>query len=143
MKVRLPKVNTDSEVIALHGVLGRAADRSGLPDHQFVLAMSYFLEELAAEVARGRAVTLPGFGLFAAYPQRGNYRVPKFEIRFSAAAGFRQEVRSNCPVNSKPFNKLQNHRRNSSRQRYEGSRVFSTMEEIRRSIRRQMAGSIG
>ncbi|MFO1010529.1 MAG: HU family DNA-binding protein [Planctomycetota bacterium] len=101
----------------LRRIVQHTAAQTGLsPRHVAVLA-SYFWEALADEVSKGRAVTLPGLGLFApvartARPRGSRERVTTTVIRFSASRGFREQVRYGAPPNLTGRQRYRRHLRN-------------------------------
>jgi len=112
-----------------------------------MILLSYFLEELAAQVARGKAVRLPGFGLFAPWQIEAPSSVARWgpgrsKPVFSPSRGFREEVRYATP-DPDAKRAITRHRRNhglgsgASRGR---QRVFTSMAAVRADIAKQMAG---
>lgn len=83
----------------LQACIERVSRETRFNQFQVAVLISYFLEELCEQVARNRAVNIPGFGMFAPVTwkprTRGGgkpYCVPKF----AASRGFRNAVRTQC-----------------------------------------------
>ena len=140
MKIKIPFMRRD-KAKPLADAIDRAADRSGIPDHQILMSLSYVLEEIGAEMCRGRAITIPGFGMFAPVLVTWQGK-PRCRVKFSPSPGLRSEVGQNCPIVSAPTDQFLTHTRNSSRTSKKNARPFLAMEIIRQSIRKQMAGTV-
>lgn len=137
MKIRLANVKDQ----ALGEVIDTAARNAGVTDDQMALYMSHFVEALADHVARGGIVTIPGFGKFAAclihHPRSGR----KMRPRFSPHAGWRHQVSLCAPVSTRGNAALLKWgTKHCSDNVKLTSRPFKAMQEIRATIRAQMAG---
>lgn len=144
--IRVPFLAKAEQSLPLQRALDLAATKVGLSQYSMAIAMSYFFEQLADEVARGRVVRVPGFGVFApVLDERPQYMVrrggPRCVPRFSAAKGFRQEVMLTAPPSRAGKTALKAHSSNHrvSDQRYTSARVFTSM----RAIRDQIAAQLG
>lgn len=134
----------------LRRVVQHTAAQTGLsPRHVAVLA-SHFLEAVADEVSKGRAVTLPGFG--ALFPvtrsvcARGTKtKVSQTVVRFSAARGFREQVRHGAPPNDKGRRRYVRHMRNHALGGPESrcsERTFVSARAFRGAIESQLGGEV-
>lgn len=81
-------------------VLETAAQRADISRYEMATLMTYFLEALAEAVARGEPVTLPGFGMFQAYPwfpkPQRHWATPKCYPRFHGHYSFNAMVNDGC-----------------------------------------------
>ena len=114
-------------------VVRQTARQRGLHEYDVLTTMTCFFEALAAEMARGRAVRINGFGMFAPYPYRQGV-VPKF----APAAGLIAEVLA-APVDSSIVRQVDNYRSNNkpSKARHTDSRTFTTMQQTRDEIKNE------
>ena len=137
MKIRLANVRDHG----LGDVIDTAARNAGVTDDQMAFYMSHFIETLADHVARGGVVTIPGFGKFAScliyQPRSGR----KMRPRFAPHAGWRHQVALCAPVSTRGNDALAKwgHKHNSVNFKVT-SRPFKAMQEIRATIKAQMAG---
>lgn len=140
MKIRIPGM-TGAHGAAFAEVIDRTARESGMSDDQVLLCMSHFIEALADDVARGRIVTVPGLGKFAAcLVQHHRNRPRSMQPRFSPSVGFMQQTRLCAPVSTAGNKALKYHKYNHHLStRRLTARPASAAEGIRESIRRQMA----
>jgi len=138
MKIRLANIKDQD----LGEVIDTAARNAGITDDQMALYMSYFVEALADRVARGGIVTIPGFGKFAAclihHPRTGR----KMRPRFAAHAGWRHQVVLCAPVSTRGNAAMEVWGRTHIGNHSPTSRPFKAMEQIRASIRAQMAEEV-
>ena len=117
----------------------KGAQSIGVSEATFAVAMTYFLEELAAQVSVGRTVNVPGFGMFAAYtPKRQREKeIPVKVPAFSASRGFKREVMEQCLHNPTSQAELERHMKHhypAARPDRKGVRVFTAQRQIRREI---------
>lgn len=83
--------------------LGRAIDEAaraaGLNFSQVAIVASHLFEKIADRVAMGELVTVPGFGQFQPWATviKGTGE-PYVQPRFTAATGFRAQVKVSCMV---------------------------------------------
>ncbi len=143
--IRLPFLAKAEQSLPLQRAIDLAATKVGLSQYSMAIAMSYFFEKLADEVARGRVVRVPGFGVFApVLDERPQYLArrggPRCVPRFSAAKGFRQEVMLSAPPSRAGKIALKAHSSNHrvSGQRYTSARVFTSMHAVRDQISAQL-----
>ena len=148
--MKLPFLPTPQSADPLRRIVQHTAEKTGLsPQHVSVLA-SHFWEALADEVSKGRAVTLPGFGLFAPVartfrPRGEEHLVTSSAIRFSAARGFREQVRSCAPPSASGRRRYRRHMRNHALGGPEsrcGERTFTAARAFRNAIARQIGGEV-
>jgi nucleoid DNA-binding protein len=134
----------------LKRIVQNTAAHTGLsPQHVAVLA-SYFWEALADEVSKGRAVSIPGLGLFApvsrAVRARGSdVKVASTVIRFSASRGFREQVRFGAPPNETGRRRYKRHLKNHALggPQYRCSqRAFTAAKAFREQVASQLAGEV-
>ena len=64
MAIRLPYLNNQKEGDPLRECIRKAVDEMGVDDFTVCRIMTYFMEELSNQVARGRIVRISGFGVF-------------------------------------------------------------------------------
>jgi hypothetical protein len=97
--------------------------------------MTYWLEELAAQLTKGRTVRINGFGNF--YPtwdKRSDYVRPKF----SHSRGFAMQMRWGCSTSFDQSKSLHIHQdKRCANARKSNMRVFTGMEQMRSEIRKQ------
>ncbi len=139
--MKIPFAPKSAGAQSLNRCVKAVAAQTNKHPEEVALLLTYFFEELACEVARGRMVTIPGFGAFGSYlhkPRNGD--VPFGQPTFSACRPFRNEVRfgSAGAGASVTHAKMRNHRRNhhtSSRSTTEVSRTFTTMQTARKHFK--------
>lgn len=147
MLVKIPMFPRAEDAKPLERCIEYASKKTGVDHYTAVLFMTHFLDQLADEVAKGHPVSVPGFGLFAAVFERrgkrpgtaGDRVLPKF----SPSQGFRNQVAFSCPPDRAPTARFIGHRDHGrfTQGRTEASRVFTAMENIRASIRRQLGNA--
>ena len=93
--------------------------------------VTFLLEEIAKEVASGKLVRLPGFGVFGPYASENASGVEGCLPRFVSAAPFRDFIQYECHVRDNRNKELKAAQR---RRRKRPSSVISTMETIRAHI---------
>lgn len=150
MKFRIPFLSKHEQAQPLKDAIDFAADQTGLDTHKVALTLSYLLEGIADQLALGRTVRLPGFGVFAPYlddrPQYRSRRTgPVCAPKFSPARGFRAQVMMSAPANQSGKRDIENHRRNHAvnQQSYTAKRVFLSMQHFRDDIARQLGEDPG
>ncbi|MCK6444951.1 MAG: HU family DNA-binding protein [Planctomycetes bacterium] len=124
--------------------------RTGLSPQHVATIISHGLEAIADEVSKGRAVTLPGFG--AIFPvtrtvrARGtDTKVTSTVIRFSAARGFREQVRYGAPPSETGRRRYVRHMRNHALGGPEhrcSERAFTAGRAFRDAIASQLGGEV-
>jgi len=104
------------------------------------VVMTQLLEAIADEVGKGRAVNIPGFGMFA---QSGVQRfgIVKFRPNFIPSRAFRQQVM----FGTRPLPEIRKasllYSRNHARGGDSGSRTFVVMDRIRKLVTAQVTRS--
>jgi nucleoid DNA-binding protein len=134
----------------LRRIVHDVAARSGLSPQQAAVILSRCWEGIAEEVSKGRAVTLPGFG--ALFPvtrsvcARGTKtKVTQTVVRFSAARGFREQVRHGAPPNEKGRRRYVRHMRNHALGGPDhrcSERTFMAARAFRDAIASQLGGEV-
>lgn len=114
-------------------IIQTAANRTGMSEDQVVLSLTHVLELIADEVARGRTVSIPGFGLFA---QVGPIRKGRqtWKPCLVPSRAWRLQVRLGTRPDPTTRRQVIAYQQNSSRLEDNGTRPFSVMEHIRRSV---------
>lgn len=144
--MRIPMLPKAADTKPLIDCMRFAAEETGVTESTAALVMSAFLQELAAQVCKGRIVRIPGFGVFGCAIKRGkracaqNGGRPVPHPKFSPSHGFRQECRYTAPVNEKTHKQIEKHQDNHalSRKGHAHERVFTAQEGFRDQIRLQM-----
>jgi hypothetical protein len=120
----------------LWACIDRASRELGLSHATVALSMTYFLEELASQVTKGRVVRIDGFGIFG---PRWHIPTERMRPNFSYSRGFREQVRWGCNESFDQKKTLRIHSKNrSNNARRTNMRVFSSMESTRKEIRKQL-----
>ena len=135
--IRIPLLHRKSAV-PLKRCIELAANRSGRSEEQVVEVMTLFLEAIADEVTKGRAVSIPGFGMFV---QSGVQRFQKVTFRpnFIPSKPFRDQVtfgtRPDPTVRRAANFYSRNHARGGGDK---GGRAFAVLERIRKAVTAQV-----
>lgn len=133
MAIRIPYNAKAEDAQPLQRCVDFAAENHAMSEYDVAIIMSYFLEQLAAEVASGRMVVIPGFGAF--YPLKHRKKdglTGDWFPAFTGNTGFRNEVRYGNPPSDETLEKLCRYRRNHNRVSTRvGQRVHSAMQGIR------------
>lgn len=143
-QVRIPYMSRREDMEPLQRCLAYAAREHGVTEFDVADIMSYFLEQITVELARGNMVSIPGWGCFAPMPRRDvrgdkhllGYAYPAF----SAAVGFRQEVKYGSPPRDDTVEKFRRYQRNHTRRTHfhrERQRVFTAASAFRERIAAQ------
>jgi len=140
--MRIPFVVNQDDAEPLKRIVFAVAKRTNTTPYMAATFMSYFLEELACEVAKGNAVSLPGFGLFAPVTVKPKFTDKEIHAspRFSASRVFRQEVAATCtpyPVGAIKWDRYIRSHRLSSKPYRSGGRVFTAQRAFRDRVRAQ------
>lgn len=106
-----------------------------MSEQQVALVMARFLEAIADEVTHGRAVVIPGFGMFtqARYKRNGWHWRPAFY----ASKAYRDQTRFGTSPDPDGMRQRDLFIRNQSR-RDEGKRTFMVLRRFRESIAAQL-----
>jgi nucleoid DNA-binding protein len=123
----------------LQDAVHRAAQEMGVSDHFAANLMTYWLEEVAAQVDRGKVVRIPGFGIFTAYGYTPRKKgIPPYCLpSFVGAKPWRNELRQCLPFrrhNNKAIDNYRQTNHGTSRAKSDTSRVFTTMKAFRERI---------
>lgn len=120
------------------------AERTGLSEEQALIALTYFVEGLATQVAKNHCVRVPGLGMFAPWlwepGPKNKVGMPHCIPRFSACRPFRKEVELTCPNDPTGRERLSRYATRQapgSKGRKDSATVFTTMDKIRREIENQ------
>lgn len=115
--IRIPFLARSEQALPLQRALELAANKIGVSQFTMAIAASHMFEQLAEEVARGRVVRVPGFGVFApCLDERRQYLArrggPKCVPKFSASKSFRTDVMLRAPPSREGKAALKVHRSN-------------------------------
>ncbi len=139
VRVRIPFMPKSEQAKPLQDVIHDTAQAMGVSDHFAANLMTYFLENVAAQAAKGKVVRIPGFGIFTAYgytprkPGLEHYCLPSF----TASKAFRNELRQCLPYPRHRNKEIDNYRRTnhaSSRAKSDTSRTFTAMKAFRTRV---------
>lgn len=134
----------------LRRIVQSTAAQTGLSPHHVAVLASRFWEAVADEVSKGRAVTLPGFGAIFPVTRMACARGTKTKktttvVRFSAARGFREQVRFGAPPSDagrRSYRKhMQNHALGGPDSRC-SERTFTATRAFRQAIEAQLGGEV-
>lgn len=141
--IRVPFLSRTADGQPLQRCIDKAAIRSGMGADAVVQVMSLFLEAIADELAKGRAVRIPGWGIYVPAPiperHRRMSRNPSARCKpvFSASRGLRAQVAMGLGPRPENARILKRHRSNHANST--GShRVFTAMEALRQRIAAQV-----
>lgn len=146
MLVKIPMFPKAEDAKPLERCIEHASRKTGVDHYTAVLFMTHFLDQVADEVSKGRTVSIPGFGLFAAVWRRIQLPqglVERMLPRFSPSRGFRNQVELTCPMDmhgsgTRKFHRHKSNQRTLGGSRSRSDRVFTAMENIRESISKQL-----
>ncbi len=143
--MRIPYYSESEKAAPLLRCLQRSAQRMGMYEHSAALLMSFFFEEIANEVSKGRVIRIPGFGAFGAWVIENRAALARDPSRrckpkFEPSRCFQQKVRWECPPDGVAKSRLQRYARNHSPSRRDRQQcdVVSSAEAFRQDIDRQM-----
>lgn len=139
--VRVPFFSNVEQARPLQRSVGFAASQVGVTHFTGTLFVTHLLEAIVDEVANGRIVRVPGFGIFGPYlwTSRDTGEQAAFP-RFVAARGFRQHVRAICTADMSRNDELlryQRHHHPSSRPDRAHGRTFRAMQAWRSAVEKQ------
>lgn len=140
MKIRIPSL-AKKENAEMASVIETAARRAGISDHEMLRLSTHLFEVLSDEISRGKIVTVPGFGKFAAiYLKHFRARAGVMRARFSPSYALINQVRLCCPITTKGNRSLKLHEKNHAylSNTRPAARPFSAAEALRLSIASQM-----
>lgn len=143
--ISIPFLAKSEQGLPLQRAVDLAATKLGLSEYSMAIAMTYFFEQIADEVARGHVVRIPGFGIFApSLDERPQYLArrggPRCVPRFSPSKGWQQEVMLRAPASRSGKAALKVHRSNHrvTEGRFGSERIFTAMHAIRDQISAQL-----
>lgn len=143
--IRVPFLAKAEQSLPLQRAIDLAATKVGLSQYSMAIAMTFLLEQIADEVARGHVVRIPGFGMFApSLDERPQYLArrggPRCVPRFSPSKGWQQEVMLRAPPSRMGKAALKVHRSNHrvTEGRFGSERIFTAMHAIRDQISAQL-----
>jgi hypothetical protein len=102
LRVRIPMCPRGDRAKALRACLEHAARNTDLPMSVVARTMSYFLEMLAEQVANGKVVMIPCFGMFAAKATSPKRKYRKTYPAFCGSAHFSRMVYDGVSVAHAP-----------------------------------------
>ncbi len=148
MYIKIPFLSKSEDAEPLKRAIESACSKAGLSQYTATIFLTHFLEEVARQVSMGRVVNIPGFGVFGPFLDErrssvGRWGEGRSKPVFSAARGFREEIRWSGPHHPDVKKKIIRHRRNhalGSGESSSGSRVFTAMNAIREDIAAQLNG---
>lgn len=134
--VRIPQMR-EKDGRGLKACIERAAQETGTSEFLAARIITHFLEEVTEQVAHGRDVSVPGFGMFAPllWVPRKPGVMPRMYPGFSGSRAFRNLVELHCPLTDAP-RKLRCHRRNhhTSKKGMEARYPSSALDKFRYDI---------
>ncbi|MBK8099594.1 MAG: HU family DNA-binding protein [Planctomycetes bacterium] len=141
--IRIPYLSKAADRESLQRCLDISAERSGVGADGVVRVMTLFLEAVADELTRGRAVRIPGFGVFVPAPIPERHRRMSRDLThrcrpvFSPSRGLRAQVALGAGPNPENIRILKRHRSNHANST--GTRrVFSAMQALRQQVAAQL-----
>ena len=145
MKVSIPFLSRGKERETFLRTVDNAAGHANISSERFLIALTYWYEEVANEVCVGNPVPLLGFGKIApvleerkAKCNRYNQGFPYSIPQFVASPGFRAQVKLMAPCSTRGKKSLNCYRRN--RPGPNGKTlVHTTGAKIREDITRQLS----
>lgn len=137
--IKIPNAHLKTAV-TLKRVIQDTANRGGYSEDQVVHLMTLFLEGIADEVTKGRAVSIPGFGMFV---QSSIQRFGKISFRpnFIPSKPFRDQIKFGTRPDMDVRRMSTNYSRNHARGGDSGSRAFAVLARLRRAITAQVLKS--
>jgi nucleoid DNA-binding protein len=141
--IRVPFLSKSADRESLARCLDLAAERSGVGADAVVQVITLFFEGMADELTKGRAVRIPGWGLYVPAPiperHRRMSRNPAARTKpvFSPSRGLRAQVALGVgprPENIRILKRHRNNHANSTGTR----RVFSAMQALRQQVAAQL-----
>ena len=141
--VRIPFLGKAADRESLRRCLDFAAERSGVGADGVVCVMTLFLEAVADELTKGRAVRIPGFGIFVPAPIPERHRrssrnpTPRCKPVFSPSRGLRAQVALGVGPRAENIRILKRHRSNHANSTG-ARRVFSAMQALRQQVASQL-----
>lgn len=144
MKTSIPFLPRGEKRETFIRTVDNAAGHANISSERFLIALTYWFEEVANEVCVGNPVPLLGFGELVPwleerpikckrYNQGFPYSIPKF----AASPGFRAQVKLMAPCSTKGKRSLKNYRCNRSGPNGK-TLVHTTGAKIREDIARQL-----
>lgn len=135
--IRLPYLHKH-RATSLKTCIEKSAIESGFSAAEVVHVMTHFLTALADEVSKGRAVAIPGFGMFVQkrYPRRAHRRY--FRPVFLPAKAFKQQAQLGTPPVEVESRAALEYQRNNSRVGDKGERPFAILEKFREFVAQQV-----
>lgn len=141
--IRVPFLSKSADRESLARCLDLAAERSGVGADGVVQVITLFFESIADELTKGRAVRIPGWGLYVPAPiperHRRMSRNPAARAKpvFSPSRGLRAQVALGVGPRPENLRILKRHRSNHSNAT--GSqRVFTAMAALRQQVAAQL-----
>lgn len=136
--IRLPFLHRH-RAVPLKKCIEMTARDSGYSEPEVARIMTYFLESIADEVSKGRAISIPGFGMFVQTCIRWN-RKTLYRPGFIPARGFRNQVRLGLRPDAVTTKAKQTYKDNQTGalDKEKGDRTFTVMQRFRDSISAQL-----
>ena len=147
MAIKIPFLNKPKDGGPTRDCVYRAVRELGVDDFLVAKVMTYFLEELTNQVAKGRLVRIPGFGVFGArlskpktrHSNRQEKTPPTAYPSFSPSKAFRNMVALCCPLDPIIERQMSGHQRrnNLGHPGKDTSMPFTAFDSWRKSLRAQ------
>lgn len=135
--IRLPYLHRH-RATPLKAVVEKTAIESGFSAAEVVHVMSYFLTAIADEVAKGRCIAIPGFGMFLQTRGHSPSRRHRFRPNFYPAKAFKQQVRLGTHPTPDQVRVASNYQTNNARTNDKGERTFDILARFRELVSRQV-----
>ncbi len=141
--IAIPYLSKAADRLSLQRCIDMAAERSGVGVDGVVVVMSLFFECIADELTKGRAVRIPGWGIYVPAPIPERHRrasrnlTPRCKPSFSPSRGLRAQVALGVGPRPENVRILKRHRSNHANST--GTRrVFSAMAALRQQVAAQL-----
>lgn len=134
--IRIPSLHRKTAE-SIKRCIEMAANRSGHSEEQVVQVVTLFLESVADEVTKGRAVSVPGFGMFVQSAVSKLGRV-WFRPNFIPSKPFRDQIRFATRPDEAVKLQARRYSRNHARGGDSGRRAFAVLQRIRDAVTSQV-----
>ena len=140
--LQMPFINNQEQAAPLLACIRKAATETASTEFFVAETLTWFLEELCAQVARNKIVELPGFGKFGQWSHwPKNVDLHKYAFpAFEPSKLLKKEIASSLHPAGKDADAIRRHRRHNhptSKKGRSAARPFKAFEVMRRHIRRQ------
>lgn len=135
--VKIPSLK-NGRAEPLRRCIEKTAAESGFSQGEVTWIMTFFLTAIADEVTKGRAVSIPGFGLFAQTRLHSFARGTTWRPWFIPANAFRQQVRLGTRPDEDVRKQTLGYSRNNARGTDPGTRPASALALLRATVSKQL-----